>query len=104
MSAALSAVPGAHLPAYEGQQVNEVKVKIAGLSAVDLPDDVVVSIDDRVRLVGEFRVTGVRHYVNDKGDLVREQVLKPIVLDLCPFDSSDPNDDGVIRAPRVGRP
>jgi hypothetical protein len=65
----------------------------------DLPEDLVVSVDDRVRLVGEYKVVGVRHFVDPRtGDLVREQVLKPIFVNTLPWDESDPTDDGVIRA------
>lgn len=91
-------------PAFEGQPVEGVRIKVAGLSSVALPDDVLLSTDDRIRMVGEFRVVAVRHFIDDKtGQLVREQVVRPILLEPCPFDPSDPTDDGVVRAPRVGR-
>jgi hypothetical protein len=64
-----------------------------------IPADIVISTDDRVRLVGEYRVVGVRHDVDDKtGEVIRIQILKPISIQLCPWDPSDPTDDGIVRA------
>jgi hypothetical protein len=88
------------IPKFEGRQVDSVTVRVAGsMPTDDLPEDLVVSVDDRVRLVGEYKVVGVRHFVDPRtGDLVREQVLKPIFVNTIPWDESDPKDDGVIRA------
>ncbi len=98
-TATVSAFPvTAEIPAFEGQQVDSVTVKISGLSTLDAADGLVVGVDDRIRCVGEFRVTSVRHYVDTDGNLVREQTLKPITVTTCPFDPSDPMDDGVVRA------
>lgn len=86
------------IPQFEGNDVAATRVKVSGLSQVDVGKDVVISTDDRVRMVGEFRVVGVRHYVDEKtGDIYREQVVKPIRMELCPFDPSDPTDDGIVR-------
>ena len=98
-------IPSEPIPAFEGTAVAGTRVRVAGMSQVDIGEDVVVSTDDRVRLVGEFRVVGVRHYVDEKtGDLLREQVLKPLRMDLCPWNPLDANDDGVIRARPSHRP
>jgi len=87
------------IPRFEGRQVDAVSIKIAGTMPTDDLPDVTVSVDDRVRLVGEYKVVAVRHYVDPKtGDLVREQVLKPILVTTQPWDPNDPKDDGVIRA------
>lgn len=86
------------LPLFEGRAVDQSTVAIRGATPMDELDDVVISVDDRVRLVAEYKVVGVRHYVNTDGDLVREQVLKPLRAQLTPWDPSDPDDDGVIRA------
>lgn len=86
------------LPAFEGQQVDYSTVKVSGLSSLENVDNVVISTDDRVRLVGEFKVTSVRHFVDGDGKLVREQVLKPLVVTTCPWDPTDPTDDGIVRA------
>lgn len=87
------------IPRFEGADVSSVSIKISGKSEVAGADDVVISTDDRVRLVGEYRVTAVRHYVDDKtGEIVREQILKPLAIQLCPWDPSDPTDDGIVRA------
>lgn len=92
-------VPTPGIPQFEGRQVDAAHLKIAGTTPLDEVGDIVVSVDDRVRLVAEYRVVGVRHYVHPgTGDLVREQVLKPLVAELAPWDPSDPDDDGVIRA------
>lgn len=100
----LRAVPAGEgptgIPRFEGRQVDAVTMKVSGTVSV-FDDGVVVSVDDRVRIVGEFRVAGVRHYVEEKsGLLIREQVLKAIdeTVELCPWDPQDPRDDGVIKA------
>lgn len=86
-------------PTFEGAPVQETRMKISGRSDIEESDGIVISTDDRVRLVGEYRVTGVRHYVDEKtGNLVREQVLKPLNIQLCPWDPSDPSDSGIVRA------
>jgi hypothetical protein len=102
----MTAEPISHLrrptiPSFEGQNVDTSTVKISGLSALDNAEGLVVSTDDRVRLVGEFTVVGIRHYVDKNGDLVREQVLKPVKVETCPWNPADPTDDGVIRARQV---
>lgn len=87
-------------PAFEGQVVEGVELKISGLSSIDADqiEGKVISTDDRVRLVGEFKVVSVRHYVNKDGQLIREQMIKPERVDLCPWDPTDPTDDGILRA------
>jgi len=87
------------VPMFEGQSVDAVNMKVSGATSVDA-DDVVVSMDDRVRLVVECRVVGVHHYVNNNGDLVRQQILKAADAELTPWNPDDPKDDGVIRAVR----
>ena len=90
------------LPEFEGQAVEGYDWKISGVAPVT-PTSIgtvlpMVSVDDRVRMVGEFRVIGVRHHIDKKtGSLVREAVLSPMTLVPCPWDPSDPKDDGVIR-------
>lgn len=87
------------IPRFEGRQVDAASIRIAGSMPTDDLPEMTVSVDDRVRLVGEYKVIAVRHYADPKtGDLVREQVLKPMVVDTLPWDSSDPTDDGIIRA------
>lgn len=93
--------PTPPIPAFEGQAVDNSTIKISGLSAIEDVDGVVISTDDRVRLIGEFTVTGIRHYRDKDGQLVREQVLKPVRVEMCPWDPNDPDDDGVIRARRA---
>lgn len=98
-SATVSQFPVApELPAFEGQAVDHVTIKITGLSTLDSAEHLVVGVDDRIRCVGEFKVTAVRHYVDPDGNLVREQTLKPLTVTTCPWDPSDPTDDGVVRA------
>ncbi len=92
------------IPKFEGAVVESTNTKIAGTAPIDADDHLVLSIDDRVRMVGEYRVVGVRFSVDPKtGDTVREQILKPIELALCPWDPADPTDDGIVRA-RPGHP
>lgn len=87
------------IPKFEGSDVASTNTKINGNAPLDAGTDLVLSIDDRVRLVGEYRVVGVAFRVDPKtGDTVREQILKPIELALCPWDPTDPTDDGIVRA------
>lgn len=84
---------------FEGMQVGRVITKISGSTGVEMGFED-VSIDDRVRLCGEFRVVKVNHYAGKDGVLVREQVLAPLAdqnLQLVPFDSTNPNDNGIVR-------
>ena len=86
-------------PMFEGRHVDAAHLRIAGTTPLDEMGDVVVSVDDRVRLTAEYKVVGVRHYVDPRtGDLIREQILKPLFVELAPWDPSDPKDDGVIRS------
>lgn len=98
----------AHLPAqpsipkFEGAEVSATMIKISGKSEVESSEDIVISTDDRVRLVGEYRVVRVNHFVDEKtGEVHREQVLKPISIQLCPWDPADPTDDGIVRARQI---
>lgn len=94
--------PSPAIPKFEGAEVSSVSIKISGRSEVVGAEDVVISTDDRVRLVGEYRVVGVRHFVDEKtGEITREQVLKPLSIQLCPWDPSDPTDDGIVRARQI---
>ena len=85
---------------FEGAAVGMSEIKISGQCAIEATDDITVTLDDLVRAVGVYRVTKVLHYVHPKtGELVRQQVLKPVeTLVVVPFDSSNPNDDGIVRA------
>lgn len=92
------------IPRFEGADVAATATKVSGAAPLDSDDHLVLSIDDRVRMVGEYRVVGVYFRVDPKtGDTVREQILKPIELELCPWDANDPTDNGVLRA-RPGQP
>jgi hypothetical protein len=83
---------------FEGAQVGMKEIKISGQCSIDA--DMTVSMDDLVRAVGVYRVIGVRFYVHKKtGETVRQQILSPVeTLVVVPFDSSNPNDDGIVRA------
>lgn len=81
-----------------------VTVKVAGSAPLDDLGDTVLSVDDRVQLLSIYTVTAVRHEVDSNtGNLTRVQVLKPVEMHLMPFDKTDPNDDGIIRAIMPGR-
>lgn len=82
---------------FEGQPVEGVVMKISGKTPIQ-DDDITVSVDDRILLVTECTVTSIRHYVDDNGKLIREQVLKPIRATRGQWDPTNPNDDGVVRA------
>lgn len=109
MTAPVPATPNLSLvkppiPRFEGADVASTATKITGSAPIDADENLVLSIDDRVRMVGEYRVVGVYFRVDKAtGDTIREQILKPIELALCPWDPTDPQDDGVIHA-RPGHP
>lgn len=94
----VSSIGNPAIPQFEGTPVHAAHMKISGQAAIEATEDIVISVDDRVRLVGEYRVIGVRHSVNDKGEVVREQILKPVLIQLCPWDPSDPTDNGIVKA------
>jgi len=85
-------------PKFEGLDVKETTVKLNGEGKVESLAGLVVSIHDRVRLVGEFTVVAVNHKVNKDGEPVREMVFKASLLELAPWDPADPTDDGILRA------
>lgn len=86
------------LTAFEKAPVSRTEIKISGQCAVNTFDEVEVSLDDRLRVVGEFRVVKVLHYVDKAGEVVRQQVIAPISdLELVPWDPADPTDDGIVR-------
>ena len=89
---------GGGFPKFEGLDVKETTVKLNGEGKVESLAGLVVSIHDRVRLVGEFTVVAVNHKVNKDGEPVREMVFKASLLELAPWDPADPTDDGILRA------
>lgn len=89
----------AGIPAFEGVDVKSTMTKMVGSVAITADDDIVVSMDDRIRLVGDFRVVGVNFKVDPKtGDVIREHLVKVVSIQPCPWDPTDPTDDGIIRA------
>lgn len=85
-------------PKFEGLEVKETTVKLNGEGKVESLAGLVVSMHDRVRLVGEFTVVAVNHKINKDGEAVREMVFKASLLELAPWDPADPTDDGILRA------
>jgi hypothetical protein len=90
--------PQSAYPKFEGHEVTAVEINITGAARVESLAGLLVSIDDRVRLVGDYRVSGVHHKTNKDGELVRVMTLKVSELQLAPWDPSDPTDDGVVRS------
>lgn len=91
--------PTPPIPMFEGRQVDSCIMRISGATPLAEVDDMLVSVDDRIRLIGEYKVVSIRHFVDAKtGDLVREQLLKPQLATPAPWNPDDPNDDGVVRA------
>ncbi len=84
---------------FEGAKVQGAKFLISGNSDVEAYDEELVSLDDRVRLVGEYRCVGVHFKLDPKTqDFVRVQMLKAVKMELVPWDPSDPTDNGIVRA------
>lgn len=87
------------IPAFEGRPVDATSVRVSGSAPLEDLGDAVLSIDDRVQLVATYTVVGVHHQVDKQtGNLIRVQTIKPVEMHLMPFDESDPDDDGIIRA------
>lgn len=90
---------GGHHSQFEGADIAKVVTKLSGQVEVELDQD--ISLDDRVRICGEFRVKEVRFGVDPKdGSAVRIQVLAPLAdtpMQVVPFDSTNPNDNGIVR-------
>jgi hypothetical protein len=98
-----SLAPLPRVPVFDGMQVDRYEVKISGVATLDdgEHDIPMVSLDDRVRIVGGYRVIKVNHYTDDKtGEIVRQAIVSPMSAEVCPWDPTNPNDDGVIRAPK----
>ncbi len=91
------------VPTFDGQTVQRYEVKISGVATLDDAehDIPIVSLDDRVRVVGGYRVTKVIHFYDDKtGEIVRQCTLSPMTAEICAWDPTNPADDGVVRAPK----
>lgn len=87
------------IPHFEGRPVDGTIVKMSGTVPLDEAlDEVVLGMDDAVQLVSMFRVVKVGHEVDSKGRLIRVQTLKPVEAALQPIDSTNPADDGIVRA------
>lgn len=88
---------GSSIPRCEGKEVTGTSVTLTSMANLDI-DNAVVGLDDVVRFVGEGRVVGVSHIVNEKtGQLVRVQRIKVIEVAVAPWDENDPDDDGIVR-------
>lgn len=84
---------------FEGKRVARTEIKAVGtITLNEAYEGVKLGLDDRVRLVIETRVSKVNHYVDKDGDLVRSQELRIAVVDIVPWNPTDPSDDGIIRA------
>jgi hypothetical protein len=83
---------------FEGRVVDGTSTKITGLTSLDETNGLVLHTDDRVRLIVETRVTGVNHAVDKDGQLIRTHLLKVLTADPAPWDPTDEDDDGVLRA------
>lgn len=93
------------IPSHEGHPVSRTAVKITGKLITEDLEGVVLRQDDVVQVMAQFRVVGIHHDVEEKtGELVRTQILRPILMALVPIDPSDPADIGIIRSIVSGTP
>lgn len=88
------------IPAFEGIPVEATEVKMSGAAPVQEElEGTVIYYGDLVQMTSHFRCVGVHHREDNKtGKLVRVQVLRPVLMALTPFDPTDPNDTGIMRA------
>ena len=80
---------------FEGHAVSGVKNVVRG--SLELDSDECLGVDDRLVAKVEMRVVGVRHEVDAKGDLIRTQILKPILSYVARWDDTNPDDTGIER-------
>lgn len=89
--------PEPMFPPFEDIPVELSETKISGLSTLN-DSDLLIQMNDRVRIVIETRATAVSHSFDKEGRFVRQQQLKVIAVDLAPWNPLDPHDDGILRA------
>lgn len=68
---------GAGPRAFEGSEVTAVRNVVRG--SLELDSDEELHVDDRIAAKVYMRVVGVRHEVDGRGELVRTQILKPVL-------------------------
>lgn len=94
----LGAASPAPVMEFEKANVATSVVKTSGSAIVETYGEI-VSIDDRVRVVTEYRVKSVGFEVQKDGSVARVQVIvpegEPVIV---AWDPSDPMDKGIIRA------
>lgn len=86
------------IPNFEGHEVHSTAVKMSGAIPMDELNGVVMGIDDVVQMVAQFRVVNVHHNTNGDGALIRVHTLRPLMMDLLPWDPSSSSDDGIRRS------
>ena len=89
---------------YQGKPIDEFKLAFTGLRKMPCADangDKPLHLDDIVSLHFEGRVIGHRHDFDKEGRLIVTAVVSPMDVSFQPWDTADPNDDGVSRANRV---
>lgn len=85
------------IPQFEGKEVKSADLILSGLKELDEDPNLVVGVDDRVRIVVVVRVTDVNHTLDSDGEFKRVAKAKVISAARVPFDPND-NDGGIIRA------
>ncbi|GAB3863244.1 hypothetical protein GCM10028801_30410 [Nocardioides maradonensis] len=85
------------IPNYEGHPVNGTAIKMSGSIPMDDLEGAIIGIDDVVQLVAQFRCVAVSHQADKDGNLVRVQVLRPMVMVPHAFDEEQP-DEFIMRA------
>lgn len=77
------------VPTFEGHAVSTTKLRLVTPSSIDI-ENVVLRMDDIVRIVVEGRVTKVDHVVNEKtGELERIQTVKVLDIGFAPWSAND---------------
>lgn len=86
------------IPMFEGKPVAGTSLKITSTAALDV-GDLVLKVDDIIRITVDARVSAVHHNVNERtGDLFRVQTVRPLSVEITPWNPEDPNDSGIFRA------
>ena len=89
-------------PEFEGHTIEYVKTKVTG--AVVIPEDAILHMDDRLRVISEWRVTAVHFKMDKDGKWYREQTITHFDVPgaattaIVPWDSTDPTDNGIVHS------
>jgi hypothetical protein len=89
-------------PEFEGHTIEYVVTIVKG--TVKIPEDHVLHLDDRIRVISEWRVVAVQIKMDKAGKWYREQVIS--IFDapgasttaIVPWNPADSTDNGIVHS------